>query len=799
MRIEETRWPGWLLASIGILLLLLAASLTSPALFGFHRTAELGEIRQEAGYEYSAPMPPGIRPVVRRDVLFPEMPEVFEDGVALREPVLSRGDIAEAGRGRYRIQSGRVWFSTSDGGAPGERSYQVRSSTFTTPEWLLLLLWGGGGVFCAAGVAAFRERLAGTAASRWMWILAIAYCGGLFVALALRPFAFADAMFLRPGLPLLWAVGCALLLRCGGRLAVGLCLATAALPAFATILHYAVAGMSHPWFLVGGALPWSDAFQHFVQAAQIHALGQTDAGFNGRFFYPLFFASVLGASGQNVHLAHFLSLLLLLWLAVFFLRVSPLKNSFTACAAFLFLFWMYVRVHCAGLVMTEVLGLALGVCGAGFLFLGAGSGRRAAFLGVLGLFFFSLGMVARPGALFVLPCLGAFLVWKFGLRETWKGWIGALPRVAMISVVVAATVLCAFGLNRLASEVVFTGKPAAFQNFAFSFHGLVTGTDWSVSHDGGRGEPSKILQESFELLKNDPSVLGKGLLRAAGEVFPRGFFFRFGDEVRLAVGASLLAVGGILFCLISPRLRASSAWALWALPGLLISIPFAPPWDAGVRPYAATVALQHFFVALGAWGAVLLAARAGEALLRIFTAAISGREKETLREVREMSVFGAATVPAGSGNPPPQMSVALPFFILSALVLVLLGLGPVSGFVFPPGKDPGFLPGARAGSYQVIAGSPFPGMVSRQRFLEGLARFRIHNADAANLFSDLQPPFVLGADFDQWTLYALPWPSNRGLEKTSLHPPLRVAPEILRIPSKSSPLEPPHHGQTLGQ
>jgi len=62
-----------------------------------------------------------------------------------------------------------------------------------------------------------------------------------------------------------------------------------------------------------------------------------------------------------------------------------------------------------------------------------------------------------------------------------------------------------------------------------------------------------------------------------------------------------------------PARRDEALWISLFGCGVLLSIPFAPPWDAGICPYAVTIPFQAFLAALG----VAVCARCVCALLKI--------------------------------------------------------------------------------------------------------------------------------------------------------------------------------------
>jgi hypothetical protein len=115
------------------------------------------------------------------------------------------------------------------------------------------------------------------------------------------------------------------------------------------------------------------------------------------------------------------------------------------------------------------------------------------------------------------------------------------------------------------------------------------------------------MKENIRLIEQEPQRLLFGACRAYKEALYRRILFMFDHESRPATMLLLLAAVGLM------ALWRVEAWRPYAscftliAAGILLSIPFAPPWDAAERPFAATLPLEALFSGIGL--SVLLSSR----------------------------------------------------------------------------------------------------------------------------------------------------------------------------------------------
>lgn len=583
--------------SISACLLLLAGVLTFPASFGFSKSGRVTGITKSEGCLLLAEMPRGVARLAKRAFIFSDFPVLFEDGRALGRPDSSTKGITNAGRGRYRFQGSEIQFSTSDGGSTEGREYVVRSPLWSVREPWVLALWAAAlvGVLIAArglNPGALADFLCGPVIARGLFVVSAAWT----VAFCFVGSSLSDAFFTGLLAPAIWALlmsWTALQRGVAGR--AGLFLLTL-LPAVAGYFYYGINGASNGSFLVAGIIPCSDAWIHFMQSAEIVLHGFTRFMFNGRFLYPAFYAGLLKLAGLNILVANLLvSSLVMLGLALACGHVAK-RVGIVGTAIFCLLFWLYFRAHGCGFLMTENLGLLLGTLGFCFLLLSVDSNRIWPVFASL--IFFGLGSAARPGALFILPALALYLGVRVWSACKVRGRLRVFNTTGACVVGLAVIAGC-FGANQLLLKSFYPGECKPFGNFSFVLHGLLNDTKWSTSYDATGGNASLVMEQNIRRLKESPGSLLRGIERAYREGYKKGFLFRFGAETRFASGGTALFILAALACWLWKPLRRDSGWILLLFAGIIASIPFAPPWDAGERTYAVTEPVQIFLAAAG--------------------------------------------------------------------------------------------------------------------------------------------------------------------------------------------------------
>lgn len=354
--------------------------------------------------------------------------------------------------------------------------------------------------------------------------------------------------------------------------------------------------------VIAGLLPYSDAFGYFSDAQRI-LVGEPISFFSSR--RPMFaawMAGLLALSGNDLRWA--LALMTTTVAISLALAASVLgrdRKFVMVSIFFAVVVWLYYR-RFIGTILTEQLGLGLGLLAFGFLWRGAS--ERSRIWIILGLFFLTLALNARAGAFFVLPALvlwiGAFFAPE-GRRFSWK--IIGFGAVAIVA---------AFSANRLLLGALGGSGSAAFSNFSYTLYGLVSGGDWTFvlqQHpELAKLQPDAQAQEVYRLalgkILAHPFSLILGAIRAWLFFLPTAFSFAgiktlYSFDYMGSYILSLAALAGLRSIWLDRRKR-EIGMVIAALIGIVLSVPFVPPWDAdSMRAYAATL---PFIALIPAWG-----------------------------------------------------------------------------------------------------------------------------------------------------------------------------------------------------
>jgi hypothetical protein len=350
---------------------------------------------------------------------------------------------------------------------------------------------------------------------------------------------------------------------------------------------------------VGGLLPASDAGGYYADALRL--LSGEPLGWSSR--RPLFvglLSTLLAATDRNLQLS--IALMVLLNAVAAFLLAREWRASLgpIAGAAALVLLFLFYRVDGGlGTTLTENLGLAMGALALAAIARGVRTDDPRGYCVGLGLL--TLALMARAGAFFVLPALVAAAVWEFRHRPA-RLRIGA---GALASVLVAS--LLSLALVKVLARP--TNEQQAFSNFSYVIYGLVVGgKGWNqvlVDHPEAR-EGGEIYALAWQAFQARPMGLIEGGARALEEYLgltgSRYHAFAFVvDGVRspeFQATCYALAALGLIACAVRFR-KPMSGVLLFGAAGHLLSIPFLPPGDAGLRVYAATMPLVALLTATG--------------------------------------------------------------------------------------------------------------------------------------------------------------------------------------------------------
>ncbi len=354
-----------------------------------------------------------------------------------------------------------------------------------------------------------------------------------------------------------------------------------------------------------GIVPLSDASGYYLDSLRL-ILGQDISDFSARRpLFPGFFAVLLSISHHNLMVP--LGILTTLMAGSVYLAAKEIHRTHgaevaTFAAAVLFLYCRYNN----GLVMSESLGIPLGLLGFTLIWRGAAAAKPVPVL--VGFFTCTLALNVRAGAFFVLPFLLVWGGWVFRRPGTWLSWRFILAGVG--------AVLGGFLVNWLVFRSVAASSGVLFSNFSYSLYGLASGgRDWkyvlSVHPELLKmHEPALsrlIYQLAFEQILHYPGLLLQGILYNYRQFFANtmygvySYIARENDLVNPMIywGMYLLCLLGIVRWLRKPSDPFSSL-VVAAACGILISVPFLPPTDAyRMRPYAASMIFSALLPAMG--------------------------------------------------------------------------------------------------------------------------------------------------------------------------------------------------------
>jgi hypothetical protein len=350
-------------------------------------------------------------------------------------------------------------------------------------------------------------------------------------------------------------------------------------------------------FLISGLLPYKDAKNYYLGANllmngfPIRVAGQA----LGRPLFPGFLSSLLLLTGQNLKVV--LAIMTQLAGIGLYLSARPIRQAMGAPAGALYVTFMYFYFQIvAGYAMSEALGF-IGGC-FGFAFLWYAAQHRKWLDLMLGLGLLLVAVSARAGAFFIFPLLAIWAGWAF--RGT--------KRFSMFPVVVVLAVLAAgyFIVNTVYPRLLGVPEGSSFSNFAYTLYGQVRGgAGWHSAIDElGTRNPSQVYQAAWDVFLAHPSGFARGVAKAYADFFLSGgsSIFVFGTSGRFYTLDLILWCLTIIillrgtYLLIFKHRSTISILLLAGFIGILLSIPFLPPVDGGMRFYAST--MPFFFVLL---------------------------------------------------------------------------------------------------------------------------------------------------------------------------------------------------------
>ncbi|MFH1185952.1 MAG: hypothetical protein V1755_13075 [Chloroflexota bacterium] len=369
--------------------------------------------------------------------------------------------------------------------------------------------------------------------------------------------------------------------------------------------------------IIGGLLPFRDGLDYFNGADWIlggQSIRTLNEGAAWRPLYPGFLATLLWTTGGNLQWALAIQVGLAGW--CFSLAAIQMRNRLGAAAAALFVTLLYFFIQpLIGTAYTETLGLALGCLG--FVLLWEAAEAKRAWELVLGLIVLMLAVSARAGAFLIFPVLVLWAGWA------WRGGQRFSGRVAGIAL---ATVVAAYlTVNTIYTRLVVEPGGFPFGNLAFTVYGQVNGGAGyhKAFEDLGARNPEVILRAAWRFFLAHPQGFVVGTAKAFRDflsplwgVFGLGFGVQ---DLALSIAGMVLMLVG-LYRAGRGRAEPNSSLLLAGFIGVLLSVPFLPPIDGGIRIYASTMPFVYALPA-AALGGMRAVSRVEQAHRSVATAA----------------------------------------------------------------------------------------------------------------------------------------------------------------------------------
>ena len=216
-------------------------------------------------------------------------------------------------------------------------------------------------------------------------------------------------------------------------------------------------------YALGGIIPWSDAFTMQLNTQRFLYGGQMGQATALRPLSTIFYAIFLHFTGNNyLALQIFLCIAISLILIITTDAVMRVFGTVTGAMFYTILFY-YIRQR-LGTFMTEPYGFLCGLI-ACYWFMRGLKTEKQIFM-IAGFLFLSIGLNARPAAMFLFPTLGLWYFFVF-LKNHPKRFLWASFALAVM--------LSGFGLNRIAQIAVYGPENIPNRQAAEMVYGLCLG------------------------------------------------------------------------------------------------------------------------------------------------------------------------------------------------------------------------------------------------------------------------------------------------------------------------------------
>jgi len=358
--------------------------------------------------------------------------------------------------------------------------------------------------------------------------------------------------------------------------------------------------------LILGLLPFLDAGGYYSDALRLMA-GKwfADEGVY-RPLFSTFLATLLKLMNGNLQVAVTI-FVIIFSLGVFSLAVEVNEAFGAEAGVALIGFLQFFYRQIAGAPMTEQLGVPIGAFGLALL-IRAVRGRNKWFY-LSGLFLLSSALLMRAGAYVVLPALMIFGLFQF---------TGKRKEVLVNGLLLFFAAAVPWGMEALVHRLVTPPGTVASANFAFTLYGQARGGwGWRAMY---LDHPELLImpkfevgrvayQYAFEEIKRNPFGLVQGLTRALVNFFTPAYLFNVfqvqnsNTNLILQILSFALFLAGLWFVW-KQRTNPIYALLLAGFAGIVLSVPFLPPWDGGVwwggiRVHSATLGFHLIVTGIG--------------------------------------------------------------------------------------------------------------------------------------------------------------------------------------------------------
>lgn len=364
-------------------------------------------------------------------------------------------------------------------------------------------------------------------------------------------------------------------------------------------------------YMLAGLLPRSDASFQYAGALKLLDFGELNGTTSRRPFFGEFLAILLGLTQRNLQFAIGIIVILASISALFStFEIRNLTNSISTVLFLILIFLFYSKF--VGLTMTENLGYIFGLLSF-TMFMKAlrfykDDKTKSMYFYILGIFIFSLGQNARPGAIFTIPLFVCFSVWlwKDNNKISWK--------------IVFFTSLAAL-LPFLISQIHFmiNGLQSTFpmSNMGYGLYGFVKGGEgWNrILYDypelksmSTKDLNSQIFKYIFMEIKNNPMNIVEGFKYQLTSLFTikgeNGLFsfVKIGKPLLNSIISYFIYFLGILGLIrvIFKKNMQLAIFFLLIIIGFFISLPFSPAYQTQyMRVYAVSIPFLCFFPSYG--------------------------------------------------------------------------------------------------------------------------------------------------------------------------------------------------------